>query len=325
MQRLKTIYITNPSGEKQWTTDICDAIKGRHDLTIFDETAPIESQFADVDVVLDSTAHADRIEEMLAAAPNLKLWQAISVGVDLFDMDMFRKAGVPVCNCPGSTSSPGLAEGAIMLMLMIVKKYNQSQEIMHQGGCYTPMGTELDGLILGLIGLGASGQALARLAIPFGLQVMIIEPMPIEPALLDEFNPIFVGKPDELDKVITEADILSLHLPLNAETHQIIDAGRIGLMKPTSIFINVARGDLADQGALYAALMEGRIAAIGTDVHAGRKPDYQHPVYQHPDFYALPHITGSTTSTITRRTAVCAENVDRIAEGLEPKFRVDSS
>ena len=95
-------------------------------------------------------------------------------------------------------------------------------------------------------------------------------------------------------------------------------------MKPTASFINTARGDLVDQEALYRALLEDRIRGIDTDVHAGRYADPSHPVYQHPNFYALPHVAGTTLGTTIRRAEAALENVNRIAGGLEPMWRVDN-
>ncbi len=90
------------------------------------------------------------------------------------------------------------------------------------------------------------------------------------------------GDPVQGIQGAAEADFVSLHLPLTAETRGVIDARRISLMKPTAGFINIARGDLVDQEALYRALLDGRLGGIGTDVHAGRTAEPSHPVYQHP-------------------------------------------
>ena len=94
-------------------------------------------------------------------------------------------------------------------------------------------------------------------------------------------------------------------------------------MKPTAIFINVARGDLVDQEALYTALLENRIAGIGTDVHAGVFPDPKHPVYQHRNFYATPHTSGTTRGTARRRAQIALENANRVAAGEPLQHRID--
>ena len=324
MRSVKVIYLVQQGQDERWQSNF-EKLFGQtqHDWSIYDPAKPAGPQFADVEVVVDMGG-GSMTPELVAAAGKCKLWHMLTVGYDHFDMDTMRTAGIPVANVPGTTSAPGLAACAIMFMIQIVAKYNEAQNTLKSGKMHMPMGEELDGCILGLIGFGGSGRALVRLAKTFNMKFMIIEPMEIEREMLDDYQPLFVGKPDEMDKVIAEADFVSLHLPLNDQTHGIIDARRIGLMKPTASFLNVARGDLVDQEALYSALLEGRIRGIGTDVHAGKSADVSHPVYQHPDFYAMPHVAGTTTGTAMRRAAAALENVNRIAEGLEPKWRVDN-
>ncbi len=323
MRKLKVVYLEQSGADDRWKSSFVDVFGDRHDWSIFDRTQPAEAQVAEADVVVDMGG-ASMTPELVAASPRCKLWQILTVGYDLFDMDTMCRAGVPVANVPGSTSAPGLANGAIMFMIQILVRYNAAQATLGSGKLYDPMGDELEGKILGMIGFGASGRALAQAARVFGMRFMIIEPQTLDPEVLDLYEPLFIGPPDAMDKVISEADFVSLHLPLNDATRGIIDARRIALMKQTAAFINVARGDLVDQNALYTALMEGRIRGIGTDVHAGRYPDADHPVYRHPDFYAMPHTSGTTVGTARRRAESALENVDRIAEGLEPKWRVDN-
>ncbi|MAE65215.1 MAG: hypothetical protein CMJ18_13170 [Phycisphaeraceae bacterium] len=323
MRQVKVAYLVAEGQDERWRDNVVEVFGDRHDISVFDPGQPAEAQLGDAEVVVD-VGGACMTPELVAAAKQCRLWHILTVGYDLFDMDTMRQAGIAVSNVPGSTSAPSLANCAIMFMIQISVKYHEAQKQLRAGGLYQPMGAELEGRTLGMIGFGASARELAHRALAFGMKFMIIEPMPIEQALLDRYRPSFVGTPDDMDKVIAEADFVSLHLPLSPATRGIIDARRIGLMKPTASFINVARGDLVDQDALYEALMEGRIRGIGTDVHRGRYPDYKHPVYEHPDFYALPHIAGTTDGMVVRRAEAALENVDRIAEGLEPKWRVDN-
>ena len=111
-----------------------------------------------------------------------------------------------------------------------------------------------------ILGFGASGRALAKRAKAFDMQVWGIDVRPVEPEVLDELQPDFVGTPDDLDRLLGACDFLSLHLHLHEETQNIIDARRLGLMKQSACFINVARGKLVDNEALYAALLNGRLA-----------------------------------------------------------------
>ncbi len=322
MKRLKVAYILKPGDEVYWDEVIVSTIRKSHDVHTFDAKQPVLELLAGVDGVVQMGAENPEAE-WVEAARGAKLWQLMSVGYDKFDIDKARQAGIPLCHCPGVTTSPGMAESALMLMLLIAKKHNQAQAELAAGQAHHPMGEELAGRLLGLIGLGASGNATARLAKAFGMRIAIAEPMQIDEEVLDALQPEFVVSPDKMDRVFEEADIVSLHLPLTPDTRGCIGAGLIGRMKPTACFINTARGDLVDQEALYRALLEDRIGGIGTDVHAGVLPDSAHPVYRHPHFYAMPHVSGSTTGTVHRRARTGLENLNRVAQGEPVQHRID--
>jgi len=319
---MQVLFLDQPGANPQWREAIIAAVGERHDLVLVDRSKPIEPQIAEAEVVIDMGS-GSALRLLVEAAKKARLWQLVSVGYDHFDVDCVRRKGIAVAHCPGTTSSPALAETAMMLMLMLVKRFHQCQESLRQRCLYRPMGTELRDRILGLLGFGASGQALAHLARAFGMRLMIVEPRPIDPTVLERLQPLFVGKPDAVDRLMSEADFISLHVPLSPETRRMIDARRIGLMKPTACLINVARAGLVDEDALYEALQAGRIAGVGTDVYADTGRTTEDPIFQHPNLVALPHIAGGTDGTVRRRAEVVAENVDRIAQSLEPKHRID--
>ena len=228
-----------------------------------------------------------------------------------------------VANCPGQFSSVALAESAMMFMLLLARNYHEARVNFRAGKMYQPFGYALEGAVLGIIGLGASGQELARRARAFGMHIWAIDVRTIAPAILDELQPELLGGPDELDRVVTAADYLSLHLHLTNETRYIIDARRIGLMKPSACLINVARGGLVDEAALHDALLHGRLRGAGLDVFSGEPPDTSLPIYQLPNVVVTPHIFGGTDGTARARAVAAAENVDRVALGLDPLYRVD--
>lgn len=322
MERLKVVYLKEEGADALWEEVITSKITDHHDVCVYNVQELADVPFDQFDAVIDMGGSSPT-QKLVDALKNAKLWQIVSVGYDLLDMEMLRRAGIPVCHCPGRTSSVGLAEVAVLFILMIVHRYNEAQDVLAHGELYHPMGSEVEGRVLGLIGFGASGQELARLAKPLGVRYMIIEPQEIDRSLLAEYDPEFVGKPDEMDHVFSNADLISLHLPLFPETQGIVDAAKIGLMKPTAWFINMARGDLVDQDALYESLLNNRIGGIGTDVHVGRYPTPDHPVYQHPNFYAMPHVSGTTSGTVRCRAEVCLENLNLLAQGMPLKYRVD--
>jgi len=260
---------------------------------------------------------------MMDAAEGVQLWQILGTGFDHFDLDYIKQKGIPVANCPGLFSSVALAETAMMFILMLAHSYRESVQNFESNILYRPIGKELGDAVLGILGFGASGQELARRAKSFGMRIHAIDIREIEQKILDEIQPEFLGSPQDMDRVIAESDYLSLHLHLNSETQHTINAHRLELMKPTACLINVARGALADEDALHEALLNGTIGGAGIDVFAQEPPNPQHPAYQLPNVVVTPHIAGCTLETAQRRAQCAAENVDRIAQNLEPLYRID--
>ena len=210
----------------------------------------------------------------------------------------------------------------MMFILLLAHDYGNACRNFAAGKFFFPAGLELDGRSLAIIGFGASGQQLARRAKPFGLRILAIDVRSIEQEVLDEISPDFLGGPDDLDDVIAECDFLSVHLHLTAETRHIIDARRLGMMKPTACIINVARGALIDEEALYRALLENRLGGAGLDVFSEEPPNHTHPVYQLPNVCVTPHTGGSTDGTSRKRASFALSNLDRFARGEQIAARV---
>lgn len=328
VERLKVLFLLHPIEPdffSPWGEDVVGPIGDRHDVHVIDRAKPLPPELADADVVVDHGGHTDEHTRRLAdqLSGRLKLWQVLGTGTDKFDLDYWREKQIPVANTPGQFSSVALAECAMMFILMLARKYNVTQANLETGTMYEPMGMELEGLKLGLIGFGASGRELARRAISFGMKPMAIDLRDIGDDEVDEFQLEFAGKPAAMDHVIAQSDVLSLHLHLNNETRQIIDARRIGLMKQTSLLINVARGALVDEAALQEALIAGRIAGAGLDVFGQEPPNFDAPMFKLPNVIVTPHISGVTNGTSRRRGQCVVDNIERIAAGLEPLYRVD--
>ncbi|PYV40095.1 MAG: hypothetical protein DMG06_21335 [Acidobacteria bacterium] len=301
-----------------------NAVSGRHNLFLYDSNAPLLPQFEGVDVVLDHGGSMGT-RAMADVAASVRLWQILGTGIDHFDLEYWRKKHIPVANCPGEFSGVPLAECALMFMLLLSRHWHQAQENLQRGVLYVPVGSELENRSLGLIGFGASGRELARRAKAFGMRIFAIDIRDISLDEQHEFGLQFVGKSADLDRVVAESDFVSLHLHLNESTRHIIDDRRLRLMKPTACLINVARGALVDEKALLEALREGRLAGAGLDVF-GREPlAPDHPLLKLSNVVATPHVSGGTDGTSRRRAACAASNVDRVAAGLDPLYRVDLS
>lgn len=324
-RKTKVLYLPHPPHLRQpWLNDVRNALGLRHELQVYDDGVPLAQQIQDVEVVVDhGGGHSTR--EMADLAYSAKLWQILGTGFDHFDLVYWKQKHIPVANTPGHFSAVALAECALMLMLMVARRWHQTQVDLQQGAFYGTMGQELEGRRLLLLGFGASGRALAARAFPFGLKTSAIDIREVPAAEQREFGLEFVGKPQDLDRLLPDCDYLSLHLHLNEKTRHVIDARRLRLMKRSACVINVARGALVDEQALYKALAEGQLVGAGLDVFTCESADALNPLWKLPNVIATPHVSAATDGTSRRRAACVAENVDRIAKGLAPLYRVDSS
>jgi phosphoglycerate dehydrogenase-like enzyme len=311
-ERLRVVYLTEPHIDARF---VIEAVRDAHDLSLFDPAAPLGPQFATVDAVIDSGGSVGT-REMLDAAPKVRLWQIMGSGFEHFDLAYWSTRRVAVANCPGSASAPALAERALMFCLMLAQKYPEARANVERGVAYRPAGEELAGKLLALIGFGASAMAFGRLARALGMRVAAVDIRQISDDEAAAHGLEWRGSDADLDRLIAMADILSVHLHLNAQTRGIIDERRLRLLKPGSFLINVARGELVDEAALISALQEGRLGGVGVDVLATEPVDPTSPLLQLPNVVVTPHTAGNTDGTLRRRAEFCAQNLDRLARGV---------
>ena len=315
--RLKILLLPVPRIFVPWCQDLVDALADRHDLCVYDADRSIAEQFHGVAVVIDHGGHVGT-HEMMDAATAARLWQIMSIGYEHVDLDYLKSRGLKVANVPGTTSAISLAQTALMFILMLAHRARECERNFHAGLWLEPMGCELEGVTLGIVGLGNSGQQLARLGTTLGMRVIAVNRSPIDKDRIERLGVSTVGSLDQLDALIAESDFISLHLTLTEQTRKIIDGRRIGLMKRTGRLINTARGGLVDEPALYKALIAEKIGGAGLDVFATEPADPSHPVFALRNVVVTPHIGAFTDGSSRRRAAFIAENVDRIALGLEP-------
>ena len=317
MRRLEVLFLPHPVAAiaTPWATDVIEAVSACHNLRTFDRTQPAAPQLADIEAIVDLGGNIT--PDLLAAAADagVKFLQAQTTGLDHVDVEGILNAGCCSPIAPGSSAAWRWPQSAMMFILMHAHRYGEARRNFDAGRLYAPTGIELEGLTLGLIGFGASGQDLARRAKPFGLRILAIDIRPIEEEILVEIQPQFLGDPSDLDHVVAESDYLSLHLHLTPKTRHTIDARRIGLMKKSACLINLARGGLVDEDALYRALLDGHLGGAGLDVFAQEPPDATAPVFQLPNVFAMPHTAGSTDGTSRKRARLAADNLDRYARG----------
>ena len=320
-RRLRVLFLTQPGVPvtEGRTYRHLAAVSERHDTRAFDDTMPTAPQFDGIEVVVDMGGNASREKIDLAAAAGVRHFQVQTNGLDHVEVEHILDKGITLSHCPGYLSAEALAQNAMMFILLLAAQYKQAVGNFHGGTYYHPEGIRLDGKKLAIIGYGASGQQLALRAHPFGIKISAIDVRMIPTEVLDQVPLEFLGSPEDMDEVIAECDILSVNLHLNASTRHIIDKRRIGLLKPTAWVINVARGALIDEEALYNALLAGNLGGAGLDVFEAEPPDSDHPVFSLPNVYATPHTAGGTESTTDNRARFAADNLDRIARGEEPR------
>ena len=322
MRRVKAIYIRELYCDPFWQDDLIRQVGHAHDLSIFDVSKPVAPQFEGIEVVVDSGGRGTR--EMMDAATDCKLWQIVSSGVDHCDTEYMQQKGFLITHCPGTQSGVALSECAMMYMLLLARTYKKCQDYFQERKVYAPMVGDVEGKTVLIVGFGASGQALARRAKAFNMTVWAVDIRQIEQEIVDDIKPDFLGISDkDLDRLLPECDFLTLHLHLHEKTHHIIDARRLGLLKKTACFVNVARGGLVDEKALRDALLNGCLGGAGLDVHDPEPADPTLSFYNFPNVYVTPHVAGETYGTAIKRNASMVDNINRLAEGREILNRID--
>ena len=254
--------------------------------------------------------------ELYKAGPNLKLIQLLSAGYDRADIAAAQRAGVPIAN-NGGANAIAVSEHAIMLMLAVSRKLAVQHANVASGrwrGNDVPKLYELHGKTLGIVGLGTIGKKTARLAQAFGMNVIYYDIARLTEDREDALGTRF----RLLREVMAQADVVSLHVPLNDSTHHLISTEALAAMKPEAIFVNTARGPVVDEKALYEALTSGGIAAAGLDVFDQEPPDGDNPLLVLDNVILTAHMAGPTQESNQARVRNAFDNVQRVARGEEP-------
>jgi phosphoglycerate dehydrogenase-like enzyme len=322
---IKTLFLPQKGNEEPWLGDVIEALGDDAELTVFDPEEEPAPQFEGVRVVIDQGGHASRTIIDAGAAAGVELWQVLGTGLDHAEVDYTLDAGIRLANTPGGFSAVALAEHALFLMLYLAKNFPESERNLRAGTMYTPLNTELAGLTLGLVGLGASARELAARAKALEMRVVAVDVIEVDAGIVAGLGVDWVGSPTDLPRLMSESDFVSIHVPLSPETHGMIDAEMLALMKPTASLINVARGAIVDEDALADSLRAGQLRGAGIDTFSTEPPPADHPFLTLDNVVATPHVAGVTFGTSKRRGAACAENVRRVAAGLPPLYEVTRS
>ena len=246
----------------------------------------------------------DRVDAaLLDAAPRLRAIANMAVGTDNIDVEAAAQRGIPVGNTPGVLTD-ATADLAFALLLALARRIVPGAEKVRAGEWLTwepaaDLGADLAGAVLGIVGRGRIGQATARRAEGFGMEVV--------------HSSRSSGVP--LGELLERADFVSLHTPLTPETRHLIDAGALARMKPTALLVNTSRGGVVDQDALRAALHEGRIAGAALDVTDPEPLPPDHPLLDAPNLLVVPHVGSATVRTRGKMAAMAVDNLLAALDG----------
>ena len=291
---------------------------------VFAAGAAAEDRLAAVsaaDVVVCSHLSAQEA----AAAVRARLVHVTGAGLDRVDIGSLPPAAA-VANT--FHHARPIAEHVVMSALALNRRLLAADRQLRSGSWRTiandpsvPLHRTLDTMTLGVVGLGSIGAEVARLGAALGMETMAVRSRPGAP-LPDGVRPAWVGGTDELPRLLAACDVVAVTVPLSPATEGLIGERELGLMKPTAVLVNVARGPVVDQAALYAALTGGGIAGAAIDVWWGapepaRTPPADFPFADLDNVILTPHHSGHARSTFERRAQDIAGNIARLAEGRE--------
>jgi glyoxylate reductase len=266
---------------------------------------------SDADAII--SVLTDRIDRaVIAAAPKLRVVANVAVGHDNIDLKAASAAGVAVCNTPGVLDET-TADLAFALILAASRLLGQGERDLRAGrwtgwGVDQYLGHDVHGATLGVVGHGRIGRAVARRGEGFGMRVLHHSRHP-------SGEPGYVG---DLDALLEQSDVVSLHLPLDDGTRGLVDRRRLDLMKRTGVLVNTSRGPIVDEEALAVALEEGRIFAAGLDVFE-HEPEIHPRLLAAPRAFLTPHIGSASVATRTRMARMAAEGVHAVLAGEAPR------
>lgn len=248
--------------------------------------------------------------------PSLRIIANCAVGHDNIDLAAAARRGIVVTNTP-NVLTESTADLTWALILAVARRLKEGQATLAEGAWagWDPthlLGLELKGAKLGIVGAGRIGQAVARRALGFGMDVLYTARAP-----KPDFEQSTAARWLALDDVLQRSDVVSVHVPSTVQTRGMFDAARFALMKQGALFINTARGDLVDEPALIAALESGHVAGAGLDVFAA-EPAVPRALVEHPRVVAVPHIGSATTATRRAMANLAMRNVRAVLAGDQP-------
>jgi glycerate dehydrogenase len=300
-------YTLNP-GDLSWA-----ALQRLGECEIHDRSAPVEvvPRAADAHIVLTNKTVLTR--EQIFALPQLKYIGVLATGYNIVDVAAARERKIPVCNVP-AYGTKSVAQMTLALLLELTQHVGHHAQTVREGRwskspdfCYWdyPL-VELDGLIMGIVGFGRIGRAVAELARAFGMRIVAFSRSKSSAPLAESVD---------LDTLFKISDVVTLHCPLTPETKELVNAQRLASMKPKAFLLNTSRGPLIDEMALAEALNAGRIAGAGLDVLSIEPPPANNPLFTAKNCFITPHISWATRAARERLLNTAIANVEAFLRG----------
>lgn len=302
---------------------VLSQLKAEFEIGLWEEDSPVPRE-----VLLQKAQQCDGLyimltdrvdEELLAIAPRLKAISTMSVGLDHIDLDAVKKANLIITHTP-EVLTETTADLTFALLMATGRRIVEASQAIYKGewSTWSPdfmVGQDIYGKTLGIIGLGRIGEAVARRARGFGMNLLYHNRSP-RPEAEKELGLHYRS----LSALLEQSDYIVLLTPATSETKHLIGRNELNQMKRTAIFINVSRGTTVDEEALIEALREKKIAGAGLDVFSKEPISPNHPLTELPQAVLLPHIGSATIETRTQMAELAAEGLIDALSGRKPRF-----
>ena len=308
MKKVLLSQVINPAGMK--------VLEGKVELVILADTTveTIKKMVIDVEgIILRTNIKVTR--EIMEAAPSLKIISRTGAGVDNVEVAAATEKGILVCDTPGVNSN-SVAEQTLAILLGLAKQLKIMDKAVSEGNWKirsTGKAVDVDGKTLGLIGIGRIGSLVAyKCRLAFNMKVIAYDPYVKQAEGIELYS--------SLDQVFQEADFISIHVPYVEQTHHLVNAKLLNLMKPDAYLINTSRGPLVDEKALIEVLEKGSIAGAGLDVFEKEPPSLDNPLLRLNNVILTPHSSALSRECEMKVHITAAQAVVDFLEGRQPKY-----
>ncbi len=286
------------------------------EVTVVDRTLPAAEQIAlcrDADAIISSEVTTDVLRE----CPNVKLIQTLSAGYDRMDLETILEMGIPVAN-NGGANAISVSEQTIALMIGIGRNLmaqweTASRQRQWRGNLYQTDLSEVTDKTVGIVGLGRIGRQVAKRLTGFDTRTIYYDMVDVPADVQQEIK----AEPVGFDELLETADIVTLHVPLTRRTRGMMSDGEFDRMKPSAFLINLCRGPVVDEAALYRALTEGKIAGAALDVLEVEPTPEDNPLFDLDNVIITPHMAGQSRETALRAAHFAYANILRALNGEE--------